>query len=161
VKVLLKLSIFALMWVSLVSGSIQLNMDVKLVSNGSPVHCVCNHGNQACLSVYYSFTLALEHNRYADKSLQSIIEANVENLIHKFQRVGVLNFRSNLQCSSLRLIRKDSARDDVNMCARLWQAPFAEVLNQLEMLKDLALEINLVEVKYREYLCDGGECQRR
>lgn len=149
------LSGFSFMWLSLVSGSAQLNMDIKFICDGRPIQCVCNHGAEPCTGSYYNFGLTLDRKKYEDKSLQSIMEAHIASVIHKFQRVGVLNFRSNLQLSSMRLIRKDSPHDEGTACRVLWQASLGNILNQIEAMKSLALELNLMDVTCRENSCDG------
>ena len=145
------------MWLSLVSGSAQLNMDIKIVCDGRPIQCVCHHGPEPFTGSYYNFGLTLAREEYGNESLKSIMEVFIESVIHKFQRVGILNFRSKLICSSMRLIKKDSAPDEGNECAALWQASLTEVLNLSDTMKRLALEINLEQVGFYSYSCDDAD----
>ncbi len=155
-RIFINLSLFAFIWLSLVSGSAQLNMDVKIICDGRLIQCECNHGAEPCNSLFYNIGLHLSHAEYGDKSLKSIMEMFINSVIQKFQRAGILNFRSEFVCSSMRLIRKNLLRDENGECSTLWQASLTDVLNRLDVIENLALEINLVQAaRSNEYSCDA------
>ncbi|QOL19408.1 hypothetical protein [Candidatus Bodocaedibacter vickermanii] len=162
-RIILNLSAFAFMWLSLVSGSawdlghdqdtFNIDIDVKLVWDGEPVNCVCNHGSASCESPYFNIGLKRLYSQHGDKSFESVVAAAMGSIIQQFQSAGILPGR-NFTYTSMQLIRKDLEPDlepdSDDECAVLWQAPMSEIVDQIDVLKPLALENRLAQTNLDE-----------
>lgn len=149
-RIILNLSAFAFMWLSLVSGSAwdlghdqdTFNIDVKIICNGEHIKCVCNQGSASGESPYFMIHLKRLYSQHGDKSFESVVQEDINVIIQQFQSAGILPGR-NFTYTSMQLIRKDLAPDYDGECAALWQASMAKLLNELDAIKNVALEIRV------------------
>lgn len=150
-RITLNLSVFAFLWLSLISASSRdltmdqttFELDVKMICKENLVECVCNHGAEPCRGPYYKIKLSLSHAAHDDKSLELIMKQAMGVIIQQFQGEALLSTRHKFRCSSMKLVKKDAANPDDDEYEALLQASMLEVLGRSDTIKNLALEINL------------------
>ena len=146
-RLILKLSMVAFIWISVINALFdELSMDIKLVCDGRPIMCVCNHGAEPYTGLY-KFSLDLSMVNKEDTSFESIKDEMVLKIISQFQSVGVLDRMTLYNVSSIQLIKKDPTNAEGwgadEECESLFSVPIARMLERLKASQDIALEINV------------------
>lgn len=140
-----KLSILMCLFLNSANGSTELNIDVKIISEGQHIRRVYDHDAEPRTVEYFNLRLPFERGvlKYYP-SVYGMKDEVTKLIIADLQRSDRIHTDSPLRCSSVRFIRKATQDTDPD-CERLFHAPLVEVLAQLDIIATLALEVRLVQ----------------